>query len=53
MKLTVKTLKGGKFPIEVEDSSTVAAVKTTIVRVHMSEEEEADLLWRMLAYYTG
>ena len=31
MQLTVKTLKGGKFTIEVENSNTVAEVKTVIV----------------------
>lgn len=31
MKLTVKTLKGEKFPIEVEPETTVAAVKGIIV----------------------
>ena len=31
MNLTVKTLKGGKFTIEVEASNTVAEVKTVIV----------------------
>ena len=31
MRLTVKTLKGGKFTIEVENSNTVAEVKTAIV----------------------
>lgn len=32
MKLTVKTLKGGKFEVEVEDSNTVEQVKGIIVR---------------------
>jgi hypothetical protein len=32
MKLTVKTLKGAKFDLEVEESLTVAQVKTRIVR---------------------
>lgn len=31
MNLTVKTLKGGKFTIEVESSSTVAEAKAVIV----------------------
>jgi hypothetical protein len=31
MNLTVKTLKGGKFTIEVDPSSSVAQVKTVIV----------------------
>lgn len=31
MKLVVKTLKGGKFGIEVDESSSVAAVKGVIV----------------------
>jgi hypothetical protein len=31
MKLTVKTLKGGKFQVEVEDTNTVAQVKEIIV----------------------
>jgi len=31
MNLTVKTLKGGKFTIEVDPSSTVAQVKTVVV----------------------
>ena len=31
MNLTVKTLKGGKFTIEVEASNTVAEVKTAVV----------------------
>ena len=31
MILTVKTLKGGKFTIEVDPSNTVAQVKTVIV----------------------
>ena len=33
MKLTVKTLKGGKFDVQVEDSHTVAQVKNAIVRI--------------------
>lgn len=32
MKLTVKTLKGGKFEVEVDESKTVAEVKGIIVR---------------------
>lgn len=32
MKLIVKTLKGDKFPIEVETSSTVEQIKGIIVR---------------------
>ena len=31
MKLTVKTLKGGKFDIDVEVTQTVAQVKEVIV----------------------
>ena len=31
MKLTVKTLKGGKFSVEVEPSNTVAEAKGVIV----------------------
>ncbi len=31
MQLTVKTLKGGKFTIEVEPSNTVAEAKSVIV----------------------
>ena len=31
MKLTVKTLKGGKFTVEVEPSNTVAEAKGIIV----------------------
>ena len=31
MQLTVKTLKGGKFTIEVEPSNTVAEAKAVIV----------------------
>ena len=31
MNLTVKTLKGGKFTVEVEPTNTVAEVKTAIV----------------------
>ena len=31
MKLTVKTLKGGKFTVEVEPSNTVAEAKAVIV----------------------
>jgi UV excision repair protein RAD23 len=34
MKITVKTLKGEKFPIEVEGSTTVEQVKGTIVSCH-------------------
>lgn len=33
MKLTVKTLQGGKFQVDVEESTTVAELKTVIVRV--------------------
>ena len=33
MKLTVKTLKGDKFDVQVEDSHTVAQVKNEIVRM--------------------
>jgi hypothetical protein len=32
MKLTIKTLKGAKFDLQVEESLTVAQVKTVIVR---------------------
>jgi hypothetical protein len=32
MKLTVKTLKGGKFEVQVEETNTVAQVKGIIVR---------------------
>jgi hypothetical protein len=32
MKLTVKTLKGGKFEINVDEASTVEQVKAVIVR---------------------
>jgi len=32
MKVTVKTLKGGKFEVEVEESNTVSEVKGKIVR---------------------
>lgn len=32
MKLTVKTLKGGKFEVEVDDALTVEQVKDAIVR---------------------
>ena len=31
MNLTVKTLKGGRFTIEVDPANTVAEVKTVIV----------------------
>ena len=31
MNLTVKTLKGGKFTIEVDESNTVAQVKGVVV----------------------
>ena len=34
MNLTVKTLKGGKFTIEVEASNTVAEVKTAVVSLY-------------------
>eukprot|EP00569_Conticribra_weissflogii_P011934 CAMPEP_0171384498 /NCGR_PEP_ID=MMETSP0879-20121228/38501_1 /TAXON_ID=67004 /ORGANISM="Thalassiosira weissflogii, Strain CCMP1336" /LENGTH=465 /DNA_ID=CAMNT_0011896773 /DNA_START=108 /DNA_END=1507 /DNA_ORIENTATION=+ len=37
MNLTIKTLKGGKFTVEVEPSSTVAEVKTVI------EKEKSEL----------
>ena len=37
MNLTVKTLKGGKFTIEVEATSTVAQVKTVIVSFRSRE----------------
>lgn len=33
MKLTVKTLKGNKFEVEVDDSKLVSDVKTIIVRI--------------------
>lgn len=36
MKLTVKTLKGGKFTVEVEPSNTVAEAKGIIVSVRDS-----------------
>jgi hypothetical protein len=32
MKLLVKTLKGGKFEVQVEETNTVAQVKGIIVR---------------------
>jgi hypothetical protein len=35
MKLTVKTLKGGKFEVEVDDGSTVSQVKGVIVSAHV------------------
>jgi hypothetical protein len=31
MKLTIKTLKGEKFDVQVEETNTVAEVKTIIV----------------------
>lgn len=33
MQLTVKTLKGGKFPVDAEPSNTVLEVKSIIVRL--------------------
>ena len=36
MQLTVKTLKGGKFTIDVEPSNTVAEAKAIIVSVCVS-----------------
>ena len=36
MQLTVKTLKGGKFPVNAEPSNTVLEVKGIIVRLHRS-----------------
>ena len=36
MKLTVKTLKGGKFTVEVEPSNTVAEAKGIIVSLRDS-----------------
>ena len=35
MQLTVKTLKGGKFTIEVEPSNTVAEAKAVIVSTNI------------------
>jgi hypothetical protein len=36
MQLTVKTLKGAKFTVEAEPSSTIAEVKGIIVSCHES-----------------
>jgi hypothetical protein len=36
MKIIVKTLKGEKFPIDVESSSTVETIKQIIVRFRVS-----------------
>lgn len=36
MKLTVKTLKGVKFEVEVDDASTIDQVKTAIVRAQQN-----------------
>lgn len=33
MKLTVKTLKGAKFEVEVDESQTVQDAKSAIVRI--------------------
>lgn len=41
MKLTVKTLKGGKFDVQVEDTHTVAQVKGAIVRFLIAAAEKA------------
>ena len=43
MKLTVKTLKGGKFDIEAEVEQTVADVKGIIVRLVSSHEQHVRL----------
>jgi hypothetical protein len=37
MKLLVKTLKGGKFEIQVEESMTVTEVKGVIVSLRSQE----------------
>lgn len=44
MKLTVKTLKGGKFTVEVEPSNTVAEAKGIIVSVRDSRLTKCDVL---------
>lgn len=41
MQLLVKTLKGEKFQIEVEDTQTFAEVKATIVRFKAANANES------------
>ena len=46
MKLTVKTLKGGKFTVEVEPSNTVGEAKGIIVSlVITTADRRADECW--------
>lgn len=47
MKLTVKTLKGEKFPIDIDASSTVAQAKGVIV----SDQSTRECL--LCIYYTS
>ena len=48
MNLTVKTLKGGKFTVEVEPTNTVAEVKTAIVSYRISSQFECGLFFDAL-----
>ena len=48
MQLTVKTLKGGKFTIEVEPSNTVAEAKAVIVSTHPLKYYEFAIIFRFL-----
>jgi len=50
MQLTVKTLKGGKFTIEVENSNTVAEVKTAIVSFCVCVNEMFLRFWYWIGY---
>jgi hypothetical protein len=57
MNLTVKTLKGGKFTVEVEPTNTVAEVKTAIVSYRIifflrlgSSQFECGLFYLMRSY---
>ena len=46
MKVTIKTLKGGKFEVEAEPSSTIAEVKAIIVSAKIREQRQGCRLRR-------
>jgi len=45
MKVTIKTLKGGKFEVEAEPSSTIAEVKAIIVSAKTREHRQGCRLY--------
>jgi hypothetical protein len=51
MQLLVKTLKGGKFPVEAEPTNTVAEVKAIIVSKNSVKSRQRWNLWAKVDYF--